>query len=148
MAIALIAVGTGIISCKSSSEKVEDAKEGVKDANKNLNSVIKDSLTEVQKTANVAEWKIFRNESQVKIKNNEIRINALKSSIKAKKFNDNSEARESIDSLEIRNKELVARMDNYNRGKSDWETFKLEFNRDLDGLGESLRKFTVKNKGK
>ena len=39
-------------------------------------------------------------------------------------------------------------MDNYDSGKSDWETFKLEFNRDLDGLGESLKKFTFKNHGK
>ena len=59
-----------------------------------------------------------------------------------------SESKKRIDSLEEQNKELISRMDNYDRGKSDWETFKLEFNRDVDRLGVSLAKFTVKNNGK
>ena len=146
--ILLIVFGTFFNSCKSSSEKVEDAQNKVQDANADLKAVIKDSLTVEQKAANVAEWKIFRNESQVKIKDNEIRIEALKSKIKRGGSITNEANEGTVDSLEIKNKELVTRMDNYDRGKSDWETFKLEFNRDLDGLGESLKNFTIRNKGK
>ena len=148
LAILFVVFGTFLDSCKSPSEKVEDAQNKVQDAKTDLQTVIKDSLTDVQKAANVEEWKIFRNESQVKIKNNEIRIDALKSKIKKEGVNEKVEYESRIDSLEMKNKELVTRMDNYNRGKSDWETFKLEFNRDLDGLGESLKSFTIKNKGK
>jgi len=148
LAILFVVFGTFLDSCKSPAEKVEDAQNKVQDAKTDLQTVIKDSLTDVQKAANVEEWKIFRNESQVKIKNNEIRIDALKSKIKKEGVNEKVEYNSRIDSLEMKNKELVTRMDNYNRGKSDWETFKLEFNRDLDGLGESLKSFTIKNKGK
>ena len=118
------------------------------DAKTDLKTVQKDSLTDAQKAANVEQWKIFRNESQVKIKNNEIRISALKIKIKNEGVDYNSEKAKRIDSLEIKNKELAIRMENYEKGKSDWETFKLDFTRDIDGLGESLKNFTVRNKGK
>ncbi len=148
LAMLFIVFGTFFNSCKSPAEKVEDAQNKVQDAKADLKTVIKDSLTVEQKAANAEEWKIFRNESQVKIKNNEIRIDALKSKIKREGSNDKAENEGRIDSLEIKNMELVTRMDNYEKGKSNWETFKLEFNRDLDGLGESLKKFTIRNKGK
>lgn len=148
IAIAVIAIVTVNNGCKSPTEKVEDAQNKVEDAKSDLNTVIKDSLTDAQKAANVEQWKIFRNESQAKIKNNQLRIEALKSKVKSEGMGHNSESANRIDSLEMKNKELVVRMDNYEKGKSNWETFKLEFNRDLDGLGESLKNFTVKNKGK
>ena len=147
-ALVVTVVGAVITSCKSSSEKVADAENNVQVAKMDLRAVQRDSMIAVQKVANVEEWKIFRNESQVKIKNNEIRIDALKSKMKIAGQTYNTEFKMRIDSLEMRNKELVIRMDNYDRGKNDWETFKLEFNRDVDRLGVSLTKFTVKNNGK
>ena len=148
LAILFVVFATFFNSCKSQSEKVEDAENKVQDAKTDLKNVIKDSLTSEQKAANIEEWKIFRNESQVKIKNNEIRIDALKSKIRREGINDKELNEGKIDSLELKNKELVTRMDHFDRGKSDWETFKLEFNRDLDGLAEALKKFAIKNNGK
>ena len=148
LAIVSVAVGTIINGCQTQSEKVEAAKNRAENADSNLMVVQKDSLRAAKKATSVEEWKIFRNESQAKIRNNEIRIEALKTKINNNGGYANYTDRERIDSLEIKNKELVTRMDNYDNGKSDWETFKLEFDRDLDGLGESLQKFTVKNHGK
>lgn len=148
LAIGAISLGTIITGCKSSSEKVADAENNVQVAKMDLRAVQRDSMAAVQKVVNIEEWKIFRNESQVKIKNNEIRIDALKSKMRIRGNIGDSGSKKAIDSLEIQNKELVSRMDNYNKGKSDWETFKLEFNRDVDRLGISLTKFTVKNNGK
>ena len=148
LAIATITAGTVINGCKSPSEKVEEAQIKVEEADSNLKTALNDSSKTVQRAANVEEWKIFRNESQARIKNNEIRIDALKSKVKRDGMYASYSDEDRIDSLAERNKELVSRMDNYDSGKSDWETFKLEFNRDLDGLGESLKKFMVKNHGK
>ena len=148
LAIVSVAVGTIINGCQTQSEKVEAAKNRAENADSNLMIVQKDSLRAAKKATSVEEWKIFRNESQAKIRNNEIRIEALKTKINNNGGYANYTDRERIDSLEIKNKQLVTRMDNYDNGKSDWETFKLEFDRDLDGLGESLQKFTVKNHGK
>ena len=148
IAITSIAIASVNYGCKTSSEKVDDAQIKVMDAKTDLKTVQKDSLTDAQKAANVEQWKIFRNESQVKIKNNEIRISALKIKIKNEGVDYNSEKAKRIDSLEIKNKELAIRMENYEKGKSDWETFKLDFTRDIAGLGESLKNFTVRNKGK
>ncbi len=148
LAIVSIVAAPIINGCQTQSEKVENAQVRVQNADSNLKEVQKDSLTHAQKATSVEEWKIFRNESQAKIRNNEIRIEALKTKINNNGGYANYTDRERIDSLEIKNKELVTRMDNYTNGKSDWETFKLEFDRDLDGLGESLQKFTVKNHGK
>ena len=148
LAVVTITVGTIINGCQTQSEKVEDAQNRVENADSNLKEVQKDSLKHAQKATNIEEWKIFRNESQAKIRNNEIRIEALKTKINNNGGSENYSNRERIDSLEKKNKELVTRMDNYDKGKSDWETFKLEFDRDLDGLGESIQKFTIKNHGK
>jgi len=147
LAISAAAILTVTNGCKSNSEKVEDAQTNVQDAKADLKTVLKDSLTDAQKASNVAEWKIFRNESQAKIKNNEVRINELKTKMKNEKGSSVSISNRKIDSLEAKNNELVTRMDNFDRGKNDWETFKLEFNRDLNGVGESLSNFSVKNKG-
>jgi exonuclease VII large subunit len=146
LAISAAAILTVTNGCKSNSEKVEDAQTNVQDAKADLKTVLKDSLTDAQKASNEAEWKIFRNESQAKIKNNDVRIKELKSKMKNEKGSSISMSNRKIDSLEVKNNELVARMDNFDRGKSDWETFKLEFNRDLNGVGESLSKFSYKNK--
>ena len=137
----LVITGITFMGCKSSSEKVEDARNELK-------SVQNDSSKESQKGVDVEEWKIFRNESQAKIKNNQLRINYLKKNNKQSGIPGKVEYKASIDSLESKNNELVIRMDNYSKGKSDWETFKLEFKRDLDNLGIALQNFTEKTNGK
>jgi hypothetical protein len=52
-----------------------------------------------------------------------------------------------IDALELKNKEMKAKLNNYkNDGKTDWEQFKSEFNKDMDNLGTSLKGFVVDSK--
>ena len=41
---------------------------------------------------------------------------------------------------------MKAKLDAYEEtGKDNWETFKTEFSRDMNDLGEAFKNFTVKN---
>lgn len=51
-----------------------------------------------------------------------------------------------IDALELKNQELKSRLEAYEKNQSNWETFKREFNHDMDELGVALADFTVDNK--
>lgn len=51
-----------------------------------------------------------------------------------------------IITLQEKNMEMRARLDNYEKSQSDWESFKREFNHDMDELGQSLKDITVDNK--
>ena len=135
---------TGVLftSCQSSAEKVSDAKTEVQVAEQDLkNAEIKE-----QQAANEAAWMAFKADIDVKIKANETAITELKAKIK--KFGKKSEAmyEKSIAELEQRNTALRTRLDSYTFGKSDWETFKSEFNRDMDGLGQAIKDLVVTNK--
>lgn len=139
---------TGIIftGCQSASKKEESAKENVQDAKDELKEVREDANKEAQKVASAEEWKTFKTETQERITNNEIRIAELKVKMKkpGKILDGLYEKR--IETLEQRNNELKMRLDNYEKNQSDWESFKREFNHDMDELGQAFKDITVDNK--
>jgi chromosome segregation ATPase len=143
-ACALIA-GLIFTGCQTSTQKEEAAKEKVQDAKEDLKEVQKDVSEDANKAASAEEWKIFRNETEIKISKNENRIAELKIKMKkpGKILDPLYEKR--IDVLEQRNRDLKAKMDAYEKNQSDWESFKREFNHDMDDLGQSLENFTVNN---
>lgn len=48
--------------------------------------------------------------------------------------------------LEEKNSEMKIRMSEYKEdGGEKWQSFKIEFNHDMDELGKSLKDFTVDN---
>jgi hypothetical protein len=51
-----------------------------------------------------------------------------------------------VEYLEQQNHNLKVKMDNYDKTHSDWETFKNEFNHDVNELGQALKDFTINNK--
>ena len=87
---------------------------------------------------------------QNKILDNEKEINKLKE----KRINIKESKREKYDNdirqLEIKNDELRSRMFTYqDEGKEKWESFKNEFNHDMDEMGNSIKdlfKNNVKDK--
>jgi len=96
--------------------------------------------------ATAEEWEAFRNESELKIKANEIRITEL--NVKMKKpgeiFDEIYENK--ITNLELQNKEMRARLVAYEKSQSNWESFKREFNHDMESIGQALTDLTVDNK--
>ena len=134
------------IGCQSSSEKVENANKKVEEAREDLQEAKEDANKVAMKVADAEQWKTFRTDTEVKIKANEDRIVELRAKIKKPGTAMDAEYAKRIDTLELKNKELKARMDNYETNQSDWEEFKREFNHDMDELGQALKDLTVDNK--
>ena len=146
LAVTILVAAAIFTSCNTPAQKEEAAKEDVKEAKEDLREVQKDAHAEAVRTANAEEWKTFRDETEVRINRNDAAIAELKIRIKRPgKVLDPLYARQ-IEDLEKRNRDLRARMDGYEKSHGDWETFKREYNHDMDGLGQSLKDFSVNNK--
>jgi exonuclease VII large subunit len=145
---ALFTAGTLFTGCESSEKKVENAQEKMQDARQDLKEAQKDANVEARRTANAEAWKTMRDETTIKIKENEVRIEELRMKMKRPGKTLDAVYEERIAALEQRNRDLKTRIDGYdaNTASGDWETWKREFNRDMDSLGRSLRDFTVDNK--
>jgi chromosome segregation ATPase len=146
LAFATLIGGVVFTSCQSTAEKTDAAEAKVQDAKDELKEARKDENVQAQKAATAEEWVTFRNESQEKIWANEKHIAELKVKMnKPGKLLDAAYAKK-IDSLEEKNRDLKRRMDAYEKSQSDWETFKREYNHDMDELGNALKDLTVDNK--
>lgn len=138
--------GTIFTSCQSSTQKQEAAQRKVQDAREDLNSAKKEANEAVQIVATAEEWKTFKSESEQRINANEIRIAELKV-----KMNKPGEILDPIYSnkittLEQQNKDLRAKLYAYEKSQTNWESFKREFNSDMDAIGEAFKNLTVDNK--
>lgn len=131
------------ISCKSGEQKVADAENKVANAEQNLDQVKHDADSVAAKNA---ELDAFKLESENKIRENELLITALKDKKKSTGKKVDAVFEKNIDSLELRNKNMKKRMDGFERGKSDWESFKREFSHDMNELGNALNDLGVNNK--
>ncbi len=142
----MFTASTFLTSCQSEAQKSETAQNKVQDAKEDLKEAQTDAAVAAQKAATAEEWKAFKTDSEAKIKANEVRIAELKDKMKASGKTMDAVYAKNIDLLEQRNKDLKNRMDAYEKGQSDWESFKREFNHDMDELGAALRDLTVNNK--
>ncbi len=149
MLVVITACTTGIIftGCQTSDQKVDEAKTKVQDAKDDLKEVQQDANEEAVKAATAEEWTIFKSESDAKIKANETLIANMKDKMKASGKKMDAVYEKNIDLLEQRNKDMRNRIDAYdNNSKSNWASFKREFNHDMDELGIAFRDLTVNNK--
>lgn len=147
IAVALMLIaGSVFTGCKSPAQKEENAQGEVQDAQEDLNEARNDANTETQKVATAEEWSAFKSDADLKIKSNEVRIAEL--TVKMNKPGEILDPiyKKRIQTLEQQNKDLIARMDAYDKNRSDWGTFKREFNHDMDELGQALKDVTVDNK--
>lgn len=138
--------GTIFTSCQSSVQKQDAAQAKVQDARQDLNEAQKDANAIGQELATAEEWATFKSESEVKIRDNEVRITEL--NVKMKKPGETFDElyAKKIANLELQNKEMRTRLIEYEKSQSNWETFKREFNHDMDELGKALKDLTVDNK--
>jgi chromosome segregation ATPase len=127
-------------------EKVADAKDKVADAKDNLTEAQKMANAEAEKVANAAAWKAYKVESEVKIKANDTRIAELKAGMRKAGKSVTALYKENVVILEKKNAAMKARISEYDKSQSNWESFKTEFNHDMDELGTALKDFTVNNK--
>lgn len=146
IAIATFIIGSVATSCKTNTEKEQDAQENV-DSAKVAVTEAEEDLDEAKRAATAEEWQEFKDETNAKIKDNNAQIAELKLKIKKAGKNIDKTYQKSIDTMEQKNKDLKMKIDSYkNDANSDWKSFKSEFNHDMDQLGKSLKDFAVNNK--
>lgn len=143
--ITTIAAGMVFTGCESSTQEMDNAQANVEEAKQDLKEARQDVVAVAQKTANAEAWRTFKSESEVKIRGNETRIAELKEKMKTSGKTLDAVYEKNIDLLEQKNKDLNARMVAYEKEQSDWESFKREFNHDMDELGKALKDFTLNN---
>ncbi|TDE44422.1 hypothetical protein E0I26_08630 [Flavobacterium rhamnosiphilum] len=146
LAITTFMAGTILTGCQNSSKKEEAALDNVEDARENLDDA-KEELTDARKAATQEEWDAFRESTTATIAQNEMRIAEMKASMKKTGKSIDEEYAKKIVDLERKNNEIKAKIQTYkNNANSDWESFKQEYNRDMDELGQALKNLTVDNK--
>lgn len=141
-----LVAGTIFTGCQSNASKEEAAQAKVDEAEQVLEDARQDAEIEAQKVASAEEWLEFKTESEIKISEYEIRIEALKTQMKkpGKTFDDLYKQR--IETLEQKIADLKTRMKDYEKNQTGWESFKREFNHDMNELGSALKDLTVDNK--
>lgn len=132
LAVATLSMGV-ITSCKSGSEKVEDAKENIADEQKDV---------EKAKMEYVEEYEKFRADQDLRMSENDKEIADLKARSAEMKKEAREDYNKRVAELETRNAELKAKLRDYQHDEHDntkWESFKREFNHDMEQIGNSFR---------
>ncbi len=147
LAIAITVMGgMTLTGCQSAAEKSEDAQTDVMDAREDLREEQQDAAIAAQEAANEQEWQAFKTDAEMKIKGFEDRIVELKAKMKKSGKTMDAIYEKNIEILDQKIKDMKTRMEARNNSESDWESFKREFNSDMEGIGKSLKDLTVDNK--
>lgn len=146
LAAAMFTVLALFINCKQSSNETTPAQENVEEAKEDVQEA-REELSEARQQANAEEWQNFKDEMNAAIEKNDARIEELKQKIKNTGKAADAAYYKKIDALKEKNEQLKIKMDTYkNDADSDWQSFKREFNHDMDELGNALKDITVNNK--
>lgn len=126
-----------LTSCNNPSQKAENSRTDVVDAQEDLARAQQAYIDDVQN---------YRLQTAEKITANNQAIADFNARIVMEKKEAKAEYQVKIAELEKKNSDMKKKLDDYRAdGKDQWETFKTEFNRDMDQLGVALRDLTVKN---
>lgn len=139
-ALTMFLVAALLLSCTSSSEKVENAENKLTQAQDNLNEAINDSIEDYQ---------VFRKEADMKLAAQEKIIAEFKARIANEKKENRAEYEKKIAELEQQKYDMKMKLDEFKQdGKDSWTNFKSEFVRDMENLGKAINDLTIKNNKK
>jgi cell division protein FtsB len=150
--ILIAGLGFGLLvvlaSCsKSPEQKVSDAKADVVVAKEDVKVAEANAQLKAEENAAREEWLKFKYEKEAIIAVNDTIITNYKAKMTYTSGKLRAKYDKNIDSLELRNKELKTKLNDYkDNGKNAWDKFKGEFNHDIDQLGTALKGFTVDSK--
>lgn len=133
-------------SCQSAEDKEKAALDKVENAQKDLDAAKLVADSAAQKVAQQEEWVAFKTNAEATIADNNVRIVELRAQKKKPGKTFDKAFEERITQLEKQNGELQAKIDKYEKENSNWESFKTEFNHDMNEVAEALRDLTVDNK--
>jgi uncharacterized protein HemX len=93
-----------------------------------------------------SDFQKFKRESEMKISDNKRKIAELKTRKKKESIEVQEKYDKKVMALEQKNNDLEKRIKGYNNSDSGkWESFKREYNHDMDELGKALKDLTVDN---
>lgn len=141
-AIVFVFIAATLGSCTNSPEQkaqnVEEAKTDLVVAKQELQQARLDSMKE---------YLNFKEASERKLKDNDAQIATLKYQIKSQKTEMQMDYNKQLEVLTQKNENLKTGIRNYKEStKEKWETFKMNFNVDLDSLGKTISMMSQKNK--
>ena len=146
LAITTLLTATILTGCQTSTKKEEVAKDKVADATEDMQAATEELMV-AKKEATAEEWKQFKAETNIRIAENESRIAELK--VKMKNTGNSVDAMyaKKIEELEQKNTEIKNKVESYkNDSRDDWQSFRQEFNHDINQLSEALKDINVDNK--
>lgn len=138
-AAASVVGGISFSGCQTAAQREEAAQDKLE-----ASQAVEDA--KAIKVANAKEWQEFKSEFEAKIQDNEVRIVELKEKMKKSGKTMDQVYSQRIEALEQKNKDLRIRIANFDQSQTDWESFKREFNHDMDEIGKALKDLTVDNK--
>lgn len=133
--------GSIIVGCQTSGEKVNNAQEKVNEAKQE----VLEAKIELKSAENdsIAEYLAF----ETRIKDQEKFLADFKTKIADEKKDVRDGYNKQIASLEKKNAEMKVNLANFKKdGKSNWASFKTEFNHDMNELNDAFKDLTVDNK--
>jgi septal ring factor EnvC (AmiA/AmiB activator) len=123
------------MSCNSPAEKVGNAKDNVMQAEENLKIAEQEYAAEVE---------LFRTESDKEISELEKEIAEINTKIKNSSKALRAKYEKEILALEQKNIEMRKKIVDYKADKrEDWASFKAEFSKDMNELGQALKDFKI-----
>lgn len=129
-----------LTACSSSSEKLEDAKEDVTEANEKLDEAEQAYLNDIEE---------YKRETAAKIAANDQMIADFELLSAKEKKENSAEYQKKVAELKAENEAMKTKMDNYTaQGNEQWVEFKEEFNNDMAELGRALNDFRTSRKSK
>ena len=125
------------VGCGKSSSKDNENKTGVEKAEEDLAEAQRDYLVQSKAFAAESYLKISANEKLIA----ELRLRAVIMDKTAR-----LEYERKLEIIELQNKEMKDRADNYDEsGEAKWNSFKREFNHDMDELGNAFKDLVEDN---
>jgi len=146
LALTTFIATTVLVGCQDSTKKEAAAQDNVENAREDLDDA-KEELSDARRAATEQEWQAFKDSTNATIAQNEIRIAEMKADLKKRGKSIDEAYAKKIEDLEEKNREIKSKVEMYkNDTSSDWESFKEEYNRDMDELGKAFKNLTVDNK--
>ncbi len=133
--LAAIAGISIVTSCSSPAQKIENEEKNVIDATKDLDNANIEYMAEVER---------YRKETADRIATNDQNIAAFNLRIEHEKKDAKADYEKKIADLEKKNSDMKMKLADYKAdSKENWADFKAAFNRDMDDLGDALKKLTT-----
>lgn len=130
--VAMAFIGATVITgCDNSAKKLEKAQNASMEADEDLVKARQDYLSDMEK---------FKKETDQRIAANKKSITQFEARVAKEKKETKEAYALKIAELEQKNTDLKKRLDNFKAmDQEQWDTFKMEFSKDLDELGKSFK---------